>query len=451
MCRWAVVLIHGIGEQRPMSTVREFVTALCGTDFTSKPDRMSESFELRRLTTPRGAPDPWTPRVDFFEYYWAYRLRDTRYKHVFAWIWRLMKASRNDKNPIPDRLRSSVRLAIAFVVFIAILVASLVVWALVGDAPSIKAATEVASAVSAVLTVVSGIFAGPVVFRFGDAARYLNAAPENVAERHAIRNDALMLLRRLHDAKAADGSFTYDRIIVVGHSLGSVIGYDMLKFYWAEVHQLIPAARAQSPEALERIEHCQGTEFDRSAYRENQARLFHFLCAGSAWRVSDFVSLGSPLTYAHFLLAEGHDDFSLRVEQRELPTCPPEPDEKDALYSFPTDQGRVLHHAALFAVTKWTNLYFMGDLVGGPVGGDSLFGDGVSDRIVAIPGSDLGDSVKSHTHYWEPIVDAPSSPVRELKSVIFGSEVDFEDTPTPALHAAGPQAARRRALRHTAK
>lgn len=441
MCRWAVVLIHGIGEQRPMSTLREFVTALCGTKFSSKPDRMSESFELRRLTTPRDNPPPGTAQVDFFEYYWAYRLRDTRYKHVIAWIWRLMKASRNDKNPIPDRLRFSVRLAMAFFGFAATLVLSLVVWALAGGTPSIKGATEIASALSAVLTVFSGLLAGPVLLRFGDAARYLNAAPENVAERHAIRNDALRLLRRLHCDKAADGSFTYDRIVVVGHSLGSVIGYDALKFYWAEVHQCIPAARAQSAEALERIEPSQEIEFDGTAYRENQAKLFHFLCAGSAWRVSDFVTLGSPLTYADFLLAEGHDDFKLRVAQRELPACPPEPDERDRLYSFPTDQGRVLHHAALFAVTKWTNLFFVGDFVGGPVG--VLFGDGVADREVTIPGSDLGDSVKSHTHYWEPVIDGPSSPVHELKSVIFGSEAEIVVEPNPAPNTGAPQAARR--------
>lgn len=417
MCRWAVVLIHGIGEQRPMSTVRKFVTALCQDNFSSKPDRMSESLELRLLTTPRGESPPGRAQVDFFEYYWAYQLRDTKYKHVIAYIWQLMKASRADKNPIPKRLKNPVRWAMAFLALSAILVLSLVVWVFAGATSSIKEATEIAGTLSLILTVISGVLAGPVLYRFGDAARYLNAAPENVAERHAIRKDALKLLRRLHSDKDKDEFPTYDRIVVVGHSLGSVIGYDVLKFYWAEVHQSIPASSQQSALWLEQIEPSQVKTFNRTDYRDKQDKLFHFLCAGRAWRVSDFITLGSPLTYADFLLAEGRDDFNLRAVQRELPKCPPKPDEKSGRYSFPTDQGRVLHHAALFAVTKWTNLYFSGDVVGGSV--DHLFGDGIDDCQVAISHNNLGDSIKSHTHYWEPIIDEPLSPIRKLKSAIF--------------------------------
>ena len=46
-CRQAVVLIHGIGEQRPMDTLRSFVDAfLCfGTYYNT----LSQSYELRRI------------------------------------------------------------------------------------------------------------------------------------------------------------------------------------------------------------------------------------------------------------------------------------------------------------------------------------------------------------------------------------------------------------------
>jgi hypothetical protein len=58
----AVVLIHGIGEQRPMETLRNFVRSVwiegdqlkhpyATPGLWSKPDDVSESFELRRLTT----------------------------------------------------------------------------------------------------------------------------------------------------------------------------------------------------------------------------------------------------------------------------------------------------------------------------------------------------------------------------------------------------------------
>jgi hypothetical protein len=77
-----------------------------------------------------------------------------------------------------------------------------------------------------------------------------------------------------------------------------------------------------------------------------------------------------------------------------LPTCPPQRDEKGYAYSgSPTDVGEdkkftplVLHHAAPFAVTRWTNLYFpamfglLGDLVGGPLHED--FGPGILDVAV---------------------------------------------------------------------
>ena len=47
---------------------------------------------------------------------------------------------------------------------------------------------------------------------------------ENVAARQTIREAGVDLLTKLH------GSGNYDRIIVIGHSLGSVIGYDVLNY-----------------------------------------------------------------------------------------------------------------------------------------------------------------------------------------------------------------------------
>ncbi|WP_230684089.1 hypothetical protein, partial [Streptococcus pneumoniae] len=51
----------------------------------------------------------------------------------------------------------------------------------------------------------------------GDAARYLDATPQNVQRRHEIRAAGLATLKSLHEKE-------YKRIIVVGHSLGTVIG-----------------------------------------------------------------------------------------------------------------------------------------------------------------------------------------------------------------------------------
>src|SRR3546814_15144114 len=80
----AVVLIHGIGEQRPMSTLWGFVDAVWSSDQSlvephnaaiyAKPDTINDSFELRRVTT-RYWPGEPERRIDFFEFYWPHLMR----------------------------------------------------------------------------------------------------------------------------------------------------------------------------------------------------------------------------------------------------------------------------------------------------------------------------------------------------------------------------------------
>ena len=79
MAKQAVLLIHGIGEQRPMDNLRDFVTTVWASDnkvhhrfakprVFSKPDEISGSFELRRLTT---TSDRNGVLTDFYEFYWG--------------------------------------------------------------------------------------------------------------------------------------------------------------------------------------------------------------------------------------------------------------------------------------------------------------------------------------------------------------------------------------------
>ena len=65
-----------------------------------------------------------------------------------------------------------------------------------------------------------------VVASFGRVVRYTRALPDNIASRKAIRERGLKLLDDLHRAE-------YDRIIVVGHSLGALLAYDLVSYYWA--------------------------------------------------------------------------------------------------------------------------------------------------------------------------------------------------------------------------
>src|SRR5712664_3829494 len=101
----AVVITHGMGEQIPMETLRGFVDAAWVTnrnvqwlppvdekpdDIWIKPDEVTGSLELRRITTrwTRTAEDQKVkgPRVDFFEFYWADLAEGTTVQELWDWL-----------------------------------------------------------------------------------------------------------------------------------------------------------------------------------------------------------------------------------------------------------------------------------------------------------------------------------------------------------------------------
>jgi hypothetical protein len=105
--RQAVVVIHGIGEQRPMETLRSFVRGVVGKrGALSKPDRITSTLELRRMAVP-GDTDAWQPgqhvSTDFYELYWAHLMSGTSWHHVIAWVQTLML---RPAKTVPSRLRA---------------------------------------------------------------------------------------------------------------------------------------------------------------------------------------------------------------------------------------------------------------------------------------------------------------------------------------------------------
>src|SRR5678815_4595932 len=99
--RIALVLIHGIGEQRPMATLRSFVSEVLGPP-QSRPDKLSKSFEVRRLDVrPTNGP-----KVDCYEFYWAHHMRDARFAHLATWLFRLFRISPADLEEMSKHLRS---------------------------------------------------------------------------------------------------------------------------------------------------------------------------------------------------------------------------------------------------------------------------------------------------------------------------------------------------------
>jgi hypothetical protein len=350
-----------------------------------------------------------------------------------------------------------------------------------------------------VLWLVRPVFLGWV----GDAARYFGSSPSNPVERQEIRAAGIDILKRLHNQKVnnrarpeAPSEYEYDRIVVVGHSLGSVIAYDMLTHYWAEINQgyQIPATNSELKSAralgepgaptaepgawatvglkvpLQNAEQWQAAqtelvnnaaeaqaiaaaahaakavaagapETEKSAARE-AAQAAQLAAAGrtksaDTWRITDLVTLGSPLTYARFLMASDGEDLANRQRQRELPTCPPTSDEyadKNGLKSFVFFYDRVVHkdhlvpnHSAPFLVTRWTNIYLVADPIGGPIA--PLFGWGIRDVRIDFKDPDVPAAATgrrdrrpwhsrfadvlgaAHVRYWEVHENDPRRPL----------------------------------------
>jgi len=369
--RQAVVIIHGIGEQTPMATLRGFVRAVTECRFSkksapddqalSKPDYISATLELRRMAV-AGNDRKWTPgdwvSTDFYELYWAHMMTGTAWRHVTAWAASLLLRF---PNQVPDRLRT-----LWIVSWLAVVLAA-VLFVFRDSMP--QGTTWLAVLAGVVLLFKwKGRYFG--LQYIGDAARYLSPTPENVGVRQAIRSAAVELLEGLHD----DPTWRrYHRIILVGHSLGSVIGYDAITHLWQRRHhplKVYPSveqdAQAQYQEHQSQRRHfcTQQARALQSALWREQRQL------GVQWKITDFITLGSPLAHASFLLATGRDDLVERIRQREYPSCPPQPeDHRDRQYNESLLQSasgaKVLHHGAPFACTRWTNLYFDRDFVGG--------------------------------------------------------------------------------------
>lgn len=407
MPKQAVLLIHGIGEQRPMQTLRSFVHTVWTTNTPilkehenagmvwSKPYPLAQNFELRRLTT---AENKAGLRTDFFELYWAHLMQGTKIGHVVAWARTLLLRW---PSTVPRHLRLAYWVLIALVV-VAIYLAYRAAAAKASGATGLPVWASLVTSL-AVIPFATGLLVNVV----GEAARYLHVAPANVSARQTIRAAGVRALKSLHNRD-------YERIIVVGHSLGSVIGYDILYHAWASFNEDQPGSRTPSYKALtdlealtEKVEGC--AAIDPGEIRRGQRAYFDEMKANQLrWRVSDFVTLGSPLAHAEILLARNSKDLSEKIEARELASCPPQLEltthDKVQLKRFsypPAAAARVPHHAAVFAPTSWTNLYFpcrllfFGDLIGGPL--SSIFGSGIRDVPVR---TTRWFGLLSHTLYW---------------------------------------------------
>jgi len=438
--RQAVVIIHGIGEQRPMQTLRSFVAGVFGlkdcqqrTRAFSKPDRISDILELRRLSV-RGGCCKLAEGcdTDFYEFYWQHLMQGTTLRPIVEWFLDLLchptKLSALDKRLF--RIWIFVFISIVATVTLASVV-PVIVWPALRPwtfrlaifLPSLLLLAPLGWIV--IKWIVAGVLERFVLGYAGDAFRYLNPDPPNIAARRAIRTAGLELLRGLHN----DELRRYERIVLVGHSLGSVIAYDLITWFWQEQHHRVELKRRKGEKPQSVVtrhidDHGPGSvpddgspldELHRLAADKTQTnRIKDFRAAqwklwqehranGLPWMITDLVTLGSPLTHALVLLADDARAFCIARAQREFPTCPPRKEDsrdKGLLWrASPEFQKlyRILHHGAPFAITRWTNIYFSGDPVGGQLA--KLFGKGIKD--VPLTCGRTAGRWSSHIRYWD--------------------------------------------------
>jgi len=445
--RQAVVIIHGIGEQRPMQTLRSFVAGVLGlTELKlkdhafSKPDRISDMLELRRLSVPEGCGGDHVLgkdcETDFYELYWQHLMQGTGWRPVLEWLlyWLCHPKKLNERSLRIWKRVAAVAVAAVIVATVVLAIAwpALQLWA-VGLAISVPLVLVFAGTLAWMLFkwIVFGQLERLVLGFIGDAFRYLNPDPPNVGARRAIRTAGLTLLRGLHE----DELRRYERIVLVGHSLGSVIAYDLITWFWQEQHHRVELKRSPGewktsstrqiktgpvPDDKSPLEELRHPLPDIGSFRDRQWKLWQeHREKGLPWLITDLVTMGSPLAHADVLLADGKCNLEIGTCQREFPTCPPALEDKrdDGLLWREYGEGahqrkvRILHHGAPFAVTRWTNLYFSGDVIGGPV--SHLLGRGIKD--VPLDHGETAGRWRSHTRYWD---SREKEACRQLRAVL---------------------------------
>ncbi len=454
-----------------MDTLRGFVRTMWEQDATiargqgagrtqvwSRLDARTGSLELRRITTRAshgGGHYPAGVRTDFYELYWADLTAGSTWNQVTGWVRYLLWRKRKD---VPPAVRTVWYLlwAISLVLLMGAALTSL------PDAIWPKIIPYVPRwLVLALIGVIGAQVSWLATHTFGRVVRYTRADPDNIAARAAVRERGLKLLDALH----AGGD--YDRIVIIGHSLGAILAYDLVSYYWARRDAARAILKTSGEfETLKTLESLAATLATTprdnppdpdtvAAYRVAQAELRRALAKRAVaatpaqglspddgrWLISDLVTIGSPLTHSEFLLSATPADFVRRTEERELPIAPPyrealdvttrraairdgllpNGDTEGRLFSFPGPAGSntwLLHQAAPFAAVRWSNIHdpahdiIKGDLISGPH--TRLFGHAVEDVDLSLL---RGPADRfSHTLYWSDSADPRQ--LAELRRVL---------------------------------
>jgi len=433
--RIAVVVVHGMGEQRPMDTLRSFVAGVKwqleqqdadekSVKVRSKPDSIGDIFETTRLSM-EGCYDSADrktqkrPITDFYEFYWAHNLRGTKFGQMQTWLSQVIL---KPVGKVPERLKKIwwtvwglfILIAGTSFLFAHHFLAIPVAW---------KAVAALFS--GALFSFIGGAISSFVKSSFlnslGDVARYMTPEPDNISGRSHIRQQGIAFLKKMH---GLSNETKPDRIIVVAHSLGTVVSYDLLRLLWTQHNTVYQTAPENGQPALDKLNALSvGDTIDLAEFQAAQYHCWAEARAlGNTWLVTDFITLGAALNAMDYFMVTNEPIHKL-IDERELPVCPPVPDEMThtIYYRQYLDQAEgekrkgvnVLHHGALFGMTRWTNIYYTSDFVGGPM--QRVFGQGITD--LPIPRNSLWAYPGGHTEYWNK-ADGHNQALLELTNAL---------------------------------
>ena len=192
----AILLIHAMGEQIPMDTIRGFVAAAWEDDpivtanglpspakTWSKPDARTGSLELRRLTTRESKSTEARPngvRSDFYELYWADLTAGSTWNQFVGWVWYLLL-----RLDVPRDVRA------AWLLLWILTLATLAIGGL-GFVPAATWAAHMPAwlpqkAMIAVFAAAGAALHQLATRSFGRVVRYTRAQPDNIASRANVR------------------------------------------------------------------------------------------------------------------------------------------------------------------------------------------------------------------------------------------------------------------------
>jgi hypothetical protein len=412
--RQAVIIIHGMGEQRPMDTLRGFVDGIkwqmeqddpteVGVNIRSKPDSVGDIYETVRLSMESNYKSN-RPITDFYEFYWAHNMRGTNFSQMAIWLKQLVFVS---ISKVPKHLKR-IWWTVWGIFFAACLFTFMLTFFFNIDASrKLLVAFFGGTVVSILWTSVASLIKSSFLNSLGDVARYMTPEPDNIQERSNIRQQGITFLKKMHSITNLTKP---DRIIVVAHSLGSVVAYDLIRLLWTEYNKVYTTAPTNGQPMLNEVNAFSvnpatiDSDYEKFAsaqynyWKESRA-------LGNPWLITDFITLGAALNSLDYFMVN-NVPFEKLIEQREIPVCPPEIDKDDGkIYyrEFIEQPGKtrrkgvnVTHHGALFAMIRWKNIYYSSDFVGGPM--QRRFGKGVFD--IKINRNSFWFYPGGHNRYW---------------------------------------------------